>query len=389
MGYRVSGILKLPDGTPANNAEIEFVSRKNFSPLVQELKSNIRCSVTGAYDVTLEYGEYAVIVYPGGTYPAALGTIIIAVDTVAGQDLPALLQQGGWQPATPEYVQQIQAWLSEAGGLASSAGASAAAAKASEAAALSSKNAAAASAATATTKASEATTAASTAATKATEASDSASSALSSKNTAATSATAASNGASTATAKAGGAAASASAAKTSETNAKTSETNAAASASNAAATLAGAVPNTRKVNGKALSADVVIGAGDIANVVGLVSLGAIIERGSNANGEYIKFADGTMVCCLSNFNIPATALSANFSRVCNLPAVFASINGMKPAASVLSTNSGNLGAAGELYRNGFSLLISSVSQINFAGYTYLSPIQTPLTIGIQVIGRWS
>lgn len=128
MGYRVSGILKLPDGAPANNAEIEFISRKNFSPLVQELKSNIRCSATGAYDVTLEYGEYAVIVYPGGAYPAALGTIILAADTVAGQDLPTLLQQAGWQPATPEYIQQIAQWLAEANASATSAGLSAASA---------------------------------------------------------------------------------------------------------------------------------------------------------------------------------------------------------------------------------------------------------------------
>lgn len=132
MGYRVSGILKLPDGAPANNAEIEFISRKNFSPLVQELKSNIKCSATGAYDVTLEYGEYAVIVYHGGTYPAALGTIILASDTVAGQDLPTLLQQAGWQPATPEYIQQIAQWLAEANASASSALASELAAKSSE-----------------------------------------------------------------------------------------------------------------------------------------------------------------------------------------------------------------------------------------------------------------
>lgn len=132
MGYRVSGILKLPDGTPANNAEIEFISRKNFSPLVQELKSNIRCSATGAYDVTLEYGEYAVVVYPGGTYPAALGTIILAADTVAGQDLPTLLQQAGWQPATPEYIQQIAQWLAETNASASAALASELAAKSSE-----------------------------------------------------------------------------------------------------------------------------------------------------------------------------------------------------------------------------------------------------------------
>jgi hypothetical protein len=38
------------------------------------------------------------------------------------------------------------------------------------------------------------------------------------------------------------------------------------------------------------------------NIVGTVSqssgvpTGAIIERGSNANGEFVKFADGTMIC---------------------------------------------------------------------------------------------
>ena len=132
MGYRVKGTLKLPDGSPASNAEIEFISRRNFSPLVQELKSNILCGLDGAYDVTLELGEYAVIVYPGGTYPAALGTIIIAADTVAGQDLPTLLQQADWQPATPEYIQQIAQWLAEANASATRATASASAAKVSE-----------------------------------------------------------------------------------------------------------------------------------------------------------------------------------------------------------------------------------------------------------------
>ncbi|MCP6695845.1 phage tail protein [Pseudomonas donghuensis] len=40
----------------------------------------------------------------------------------------------------------------------------------------------------------------------------------------------------------------------------------------------------------------------VADVVGIVSqsggvsTGAIIERGSNGNGEYIKFADGTLIC---------------------------------------------------------------------------------------------
>ena len=35
---------------------------------------------------------------------------------------------------------------------------------------------------------------------------------------------------------------------------------------------------------------------DRLRIVGALSAGAIIERGSNANGEYVRWADGTQVC---------------------------------------------------------------------------------------------
>lgn len=111
MGYRVKGTLKLPDGTPGTNCEIEFTSRKNFTPMLTGMGVSIRTDSAGAYDVTLEYGAYAVILRTGNTYPTAIGQIIVASDTVAGQDLPTLLEQSGWQPATPEYVQHITEWL--------------------------------------------------------------------------------------------------------------------------------------------------------------------------------------------------------------------------------------------------------------------------------------
>lgn len=124
------------------------------------------------------------------------------------------------------------------------------------------------------------------------------------------------------------------------------------------------------------------------NVVGSLSGGAIIERGANSNGEYVKWADGTMLCILTSFNIPVTALSASFITRRNLPAAFVTESGTMPVATVLSTNSGNIEAAGALYRNGF-ILSCSGSIADISGYTYVSPIQTPLTIGIQVTGRWS
>lgn len=135
MPYRIKGTLKLPSGQPAAGVDIEFISRRNYSPLLMDLSSIIKTTSTGAYDITLEYGEYAVVVYWGCNHPSHIGKLFVFSDTAASLDLQTLLQQSDWQPATPEYIQQIQDWLAQAGASASQAVNSAAAAKASETAA--------------------------------------------------------------------------------------------------------------------------------------------------------------------------------------------------------------------------------------------------------------
>lgn len=45
----------------------------------------------------------------------------------------------------------------------------------------------------------------------------------------------------------------------------------------------------------------------LVDVVGSMASGAIIERGSNANGEYVRFADGTQIC---SFYAPTVAVSS-------------------------------------------------------------------------------
>lgn len=132
MPYRIKGTLKLPSGQPAAGVDIEFISRRNYSPLLMDLSSVIRTTSTGAYDITLEYGEYAVVVYWGCNQPSHIGKLFVFSDTAIGLDLQTLLQQADWQPATPEYIQQIQDWLAQANASASQAVNSAAAAKASE-----------------------------------------------------------------------------------------------------------------------------------------------------------------------------------------------------------------------------------------------------------------
>jgi len=60
---------------------------------------------------------------------------------------------------------------------------------------------------------------------------------------------------------------------------------------------------------------------------GGVPTGAIIERGSNANGEYVKFADGTMICTLSRSDTLNSAPIGQVHRSAvpawNFPASFA------------------------------------------------------------------
>lgn len=129
MTYRIKGTLKLPDGSAAAGVDIEFISRRNYSPLLMDLSSIIKTTSTGAYDITLQYGEYAVVVCWGCNQPSHIGKLFVFSDTVPGLDLQTLLQQADWQPATPEYIQQIQDWLAQAGASASQAVNSAAAAK--------------------------------------------------------------------------------------------------------------------------------------------------------------------------------------------------------------------------------------------------------------------
>ena len=58
-------------------------------------------------------------------------------------------------------------------------------------------------------------------------------------------------------------------------------------------------------------------AADITGLVGTITSGSVIERGSNANGTYVKFADGSMIC-YRNYSRVASETSATLT----FPAVF-------------------------------------------------------------------
>ena len=64
-----------------------------------------------------------------------------------------------------------------------------------------------------------------------------------------------------------------------------------------------------------------------ANAVGTVAQGALVETGTNANGTYTKFIDGTMICTSEGSNITTASIAANAttSSAITMPAAF--ING--------------------------------------------------------------
>ena len=95
------------------------------------------------------------------------------------------------------------------------------------------------------------------------------------------------------------------------------------------------------------------------NVLGTVSqsagvpTGAVIERGSNANGEYVRFADGTQICIISSTFTQAAEV------VWSYPAVFAtvpnylsaSINHVDPRYYLVDIQMSGGGTSATIYRS--------------------------------------
>lgn len=113
------------------------------------------------------------------------------------------------------------------------------------------------------------------------------------------------------------------------------------------------------------------------NILGTVSqsggtpTGAIIERGSNANGEYVRYADGTQICWR-----PISVNTSNYVTF-TLPSAFSNANYFAVAnqnfenANLLSIKVGN--------RTTTTANVAIVAQ---SGYT------TSSTMSLLAIGRW-
>jgi len=106
-----------------------------------------------------------------------------------------------------------------------------------------------------------------------------------------------------------------------------------------------------------------------------VPTGAIIERGSNANGEFIKYADGTMICTGSI--IESRSATGVLQTNWTIPAAFISVTDYTPAA-VPSTTRPDIVIGVGVIRNSSTVVEVYADRTN----------STNTTLQVSAIGLW-
>jgi hypothetical protein len=112
---------------------------------------------------------------------------------------------------------------------------------------------------------------------------------------------------------------------------------------------------------------------------GGIPTGAVIERGSNANGEYTKFADGTMICMCSVAGLPVSTATGSIFRSetfsLTFPASFANTASLSVVANAAITT---------IWCNTNG---TSTGQTSLRAYASLSDA-TARNFNVLAIGRW-
>ena len=133
-----------------------------------------------------------------------------------------------------------------------------------------------------------------------------------------------------------------------------------------------------------------------ALVDGLVDIGqlpvvgnmgaAVIERGSNTNGSYIKWADGTMVCWQGTFSHPVTFQSWA-SDTTNRQYIY-NTSGIVYPASFISAPSICISGGGNNLTYGFvTAQVPEKSQTDAVFLTFVPDLPTS-SLSFVAIGRW-
>ncbi|QKV20231.1 hypothetical protein [Oricola thermophila] len=114
---------------------------------------------------------------------------------------------------------------------------------------------------------------------------------------------------------------------------------------------------------------------------GGVPTGAIIERGSNANGEYVRYADGTQICL-----VPSTGVGTIETTVGSIKASASAVTIVLPAAFI-SDDYGVYACDRASHGIWVSAAPVNTGEVAVRAYSYGS-FATNRTVHTVAIGRW-
>lgn len=125
-----------------------------------------------------------------------------------------------------------------------------------------------------------------------------------------------------------------------------------------------------------------------SNILGTVSqsggvpTGAIVERGSNANGEYIRFADGTQICTFVQASNSAitTSLTTNLYACSPISMTFPAAFAANPVCLVAAANSANAPA----WSNSGAVSTTGVAAVYLFSYSNVATARAAYV----AVGRW-
>lgn len=119
--------------------------------------------------------------------------------------------------------------------------------------------------------------------------------------------------------------------------------------------------------------------------VGGVSTGAIMERGSNVNGEFVKYADGTMLAWVTNLPL-VFGNASNLSVTWNFPYTFIAAPMVIPQVDLTNFATKIYDTTKEVYKRNVT---ESLANLGIASAVkWVSGDQALVTLGAIAMGRW-
>lgn len=128
-----------------------------------------------------------------------------------------------------------------------------------------------------------------------------------------------------------------------------------------------------------------LGSAAVADAVGVVASGAILESSANANGYFTKYADGTMVCT-GSFTMPAGAINTQAGVTATYASNFVSTP-IVTYSPLAATGTGSQADIGLNMYNGL-YIAPNATNCAFNSYRYRTQTDNPVIFNYLAIGRW-